>query len=116
MSRTRGALVGIATFALWLLSVVLLFVVIVILRDAIVLLYAWLASPPTNPGVQYGQRYWLGVGISNIAILVLAILGVVFVIGTGEYHYRHWGTRGSRRLFVWSFGIQLAVLALGWFI
>lgn len=116
MKQTQSALVGFATFLLWLVSVILTMLVILILRDAIVLLYAWIVPPPVNPNIEYGTRYWLGLNISNFSVLILAILALVFVVGTGEYHYRHWGTRGSWRLLAWSLGGEALVLILGWLI
>ncbi|MEM7130064.1 MAG: hypothetical protein AAF702_27285 [Chloroflexota bacterium] len=115
MKQAWSALTGLITFALWLISVALVLLSILILRDAIVLLYAWLAPEAVNPDVQYGQRYWLGLSIGNFATLFLAVLGVVFAIGTGEYHSKHWGTYRSWKLFAWSFGAEALILVLGWF-
>lgn len=116
MQQARSALSGLITFALWLVSAALVFLVILVLRDLIVLLYAWGASEPVNPDIQYGSRYWLGLNISNFTTMILGVLGMAFVVGSGEYHYRHWGTSRSWRLLGWSLGTEAVILVLGWFV
>lgn len=107
LKKLRNTGTGLLTTVLWLGSVVLGIFEIIILRSWVQSLYAMLFAMPAQ---RYGQQYWDSVTLGNFTVLILGILAVVFFVGTGEYHARHLGSSGSRKLFAWTFGIQLLIL------
>jgi hypothetical protein len=59
-----------------------------------------------------GRSYAEAVFVRQWAVLALAIIYLVFVIATGEYHRTRVGQRNSWRLFAWTFAIELLILIL----
>jgi hypothetical protein len=63
---------------------------------------------------------WLGVSsvraarFAPLVLFGLALAYLVFIIGTTEFHRTHIGQAGSWKLFGWTFGIELALLLVGW--
>ena len=101
---------------MWLASVVVAIVEIVYARDLVLQLYAWVVSwfDPTRQ--QHDSAYWVGATLSNVLVLLLALIVVALAVGSGEYHTKHWGTRRSWRLFAWVLGIELVIFLLALFL
>ena len=112
---TRVSVGGIATI-LWLVSVVVAIYEIMVVRDLLLRLYAWMRTGGQATGRAFGPDYWTSVSISNFTVLILAVLVVAVVVGTGEFHARNAGTRRSWKLFGWTFGIELLILVVAFFI
>jgi hypothetical protein len=61
-----------------------------------------------------GASVSAGTMLADIVVVVLALVWIVFVLGTEEFHRRRAGQPASWRLFAWTFGIE-AVLAVPYF-
>jgi hypothetical protein len=96
---------GVLALILWIVTAVVGLVEIVVVRTMVLRLYGRL-----------GSSYWSGVTLGNFTVLFLAIVWLVFVIGTGEYHRGHVGERSSWRLFGMTVGVELAVFVLAQYI
>jgi hypothetical protein len=108
--------VGWLAALLWLASVALAMVEIVVVRELVMRFYALLVNW-INPAAQrYGPEFWSALSLRNFVVLILALLVLIFAVATGEYHARRVGTRSSWKLFAWSFGVELAILLLAYFI
>jgi len=90
---------------LWLGTIALGLYQIVIVRGIALRIYA----------VFWGNR-WFAVTLGNVSIVVLAMVWIAFAFGTGEYHFRHVGERGSWRLLAVSVAVEAAVLMLALFV
>jgi hypothetical protein len=90
---------------LWLGTIGIGLYEIVILRGMVLRIYA----------VFWSNRY-LAVTLGNWAIVAFAMVWIAFAFGTGEYHFRHVGERGSWRLLVISIAVEVAILLLTLFV
>ncbi|MBV7327699.1 hypothetical protein KFU94_05450 [Chloroflexi bacterium TSY] len=115
MTQAKQIGLALSAVALWILSTLISIYEILLVRDIVLSIYTLFASRDT-PLQAYGRSYWNSVTISNFTVATMAILVVVVFVGTGEYHYRHWGTRKSWRLFGWTFGIQAILLLIGYYL
>lgn len=107
---------GPLTVFLWLASVGVAIVEIVLVRDLVLSLFVFIVSEGGQFPRWVENAYGSGATLSHITVLILGIGVVVFAIATGEYHSRHAGTSRSWRLFGWTFGVQLAIFMLAYFL
>jgi hypothetical protein len=107
---SAGWLAGI----LWLVTVAIAIVEIVSVRDLVLRGYAWAVSWADPTRQPYDDAFWGGVTLSNLVVLLAAVVVVILAVGSGEYHAKHVGTRSSWLLFAWVFAIELAIFLLGW--
>ena len=42
-------------------------------------------------------------------VYALALVYLIFIIATTEYHFKHFATPKSWRLFAWTFGIEILI-------
>ena len=94
-----------AAIALWLGTAVLGLYEIALLHE--MLLRAYVRFGPSS-----AQLLWQAEALSSWGVFFMGAAWIALVIGGGEYHYRHIGRRASWRLFAWTVGAQLALLAL----
>lgn len=99
---------------LWLASVAFAIIEIVFVRNLVLRGYAWAVSWVDPTRQPYDDAFWGGVTLSNLVVLLAAVVVVVLAVGSGEYHAKHVGTRSSWRLFGWVFAIELAIFLLAW--
>jgi len=107
---------GWAALALWVCTMVVGIFEISVLQDLVLRLYSWLASQDGLQLQRYGRSYWNSVTVGTATVMITTLLLVIFMIATGEYHYRHYGTRRSWRLFGWTVAIELAILGLAYLV
>ena len=108
----RTVLSGGLAVMLWLVSIGIALYQIVLVRNAFLALYVWLATRGSAAPGQLGGSYEFVVFLGQIITIILAIAVVGVVVGTGEYHAKHVGERRSWRLFGWTFAIQFLIFAI----
>lgn len=108
--KDMGAVI--LTIGLWLLTVALTFFAIIAFLDVLMRIYAafW-----ANGGF-YSAATQAAIGLRQILVLPLGVLGVMTTIGGAEYHREHFNTRASWRMFARTLAMQLGLLLLGVFI
>ncbi len=99
---------AVVALALWVGTALVGLWEIVIVRDMLFRIYAFL-RPASGP---YSTDYWVALSLGNWLVLFLSVLWLGFAIGTGEYHYKRVGQRASWRLFGWTVGIEVLILLL----
>ena len=45
----------------------------------------------------------------QVIVYALAFVYLIFIIATTEYHFKHFATPKSWRLFAWTFGIEILI-------
>ncbi|MBN2394027.1 MAG: hypothetical protein JXR84_25055 [Anaerolineae bacterium] len=60
----------------------------------------------------YGEAYGGAVALRQIVVLFGSLLAVASIIGSLEYHIRHFNTPGSWRLFGYILGAEAGILLL----
>ncbi len=100
------------TVGLWATTVALTFFTIVTLLDVLMRVYAAFWAD----GGFYSQATQTAIGIRQLLLLPLGIIGVMITIGGAEYHREHFNTRASWRMFARTFAVQGGLLLLGLFI
>lgn len=109
---TKRMHVAILTVGLWVLTVILTFFAMNALLNTLMRVYAafW-----AGDGF-YSRATQTAIGLRQLLLLPLGILGVVITIGGAEYHREHFNTRASWRMFARTFAVQLGLLLLSVFI
>jgi hypothetical protein len=62
--------------------------------------------------LMFGGELKSAEAIAQWMVVALGVLGLIFVIGTAEYHLRHFGRPASWKLFGWSLAVEAALAAL----
>lgn len=95
-------------FALWIASSVLALFALNGAAEVATSIYAafWAG------GGEYGEAYYSAVALRQVVILPGSLLIVATIIGSLEYHLRHFNTSGSWRLFGYILGAEAAILLL----
>ncbi len=96
--------------ALWLITTILAGYEVFLVRHITYYIYLMIVDKFILP-VNIVERI-RGVGIGNIASLVMAIIAIVIVVGGFDYHWEHAGEKKSYRLFAATIIFQVAILAL----
>jgi hypothetical protein len=93
---------------LWIVTSVLSFLLITGVLDLITRIYAafWGGSR------FYGDAYWGIVTLRQLLSLPLALLSIGVIIGSGEYHVRHFNEPSSWALFARILAVEVALLML----
>jgi len=97
---------------LWLLSIVLGALSIVAVREIALFLFTEFVVRDRTAAYFYSQS----VTLLNSVTVLLAIVLVVYVVGSGEYHLKRFGQRSSWRLFAWALGVELVLVLLGYLV
>ena len=103
-----GLQAGLAVI-LWLASAALGGVAIYYLREIILVLFTTFVVGDRNPAIYYSQA----VTLMNWMTFIAAIILLVYIIGSGEYHLKHFRERSSWRLFAWGLGVELVIITIG---
>ena len=103
--KTSGLLIAI-TVALWILSAVIAFLLIVPVLDSIITIYASFWADP-NP---IGQSYFLGASIRQFGVLIIAVLFVIGIIGGAEHHARNFNTPTSWQFMFITYAVELTLI------
>ncbi len=104
-SRAGRTAVSAAAFMLWLTTVGLGLEGLRLIQLIYMLIYGYFGG---NMRDAERQTIWL------MFVLALAFMG--FVIGTAEYHRKRVGRPESWRLFAWTIGAELSILAFYYFV
>jgi hypothetical protein len=98
--KLSGTAAGVVAFGLWLLTAILGLESLRIVHEIGQLIIVLLGGGPRTAES------------SAIFILfILALVYLVFIIGTGEYHRKRVGQARSWKLFGWTLGVELALVA-----
>lgn len=106
---------GLLAVVLWLLSVGIAIVQIVVIRELVMRLYAYVLERSGAILDVHGTEFWAGVTLQNFLVVLLAIVVMAFAVATGEYHAKRVGTRQSWRLFVWTYMVQFTIFSIAYF-
>lgn len=110
--RPRSVLLAVLAFLLWIVTAAVGLWEIIIVRDMVLRVFARFWGNREH----FGTDYWVAVQLGQWTVVLLALVWIVLVIGSGEYHYRRLGQRSSWRLFGWTIAGELAILVLAYFI
>jgi hypothetical protein len=88
-------------FILWLGTVTIGLYQIYLVREIFVRIYNLLG---TTSGIELLIRTW--------SVFFLGAIWLIFVMSTGEYHYKNYGKPGSKKLLRWTVVTQLAILLI----
>jgi hypothetical protein len=92
---------GVVVFLLWLATAALGLVVVGLSREIAWGIYATFSTDAALMGV-------LGQGI----LVFMAILWLIYVIGSAEYHWKHAGKQNSWNVLIWAVALELLFLIL----
>jgi len=101
---------GVITLVLWLATAALGLVEILFARGIVMRAYTRCLGDPGR------QSYWTAVNLGMWATVILAMLYLVFVIGSAEYHRSRVGQRNSWKFFGWTIAVALLILFLSFVI
>lgn len=107
---------GILTLLLWGLTTALGIAEVVIAADLLLAAYAAVLGLLGVVMEPFGREYWTGINIQTIAALILALIVLATAVFSGEIYLRQFGTRRAWKLGATILGIEIAVLALGYFV
>lgn len=110
LQRSQGVRNWVVTAVLWLSSSVIAFWEILVIRDIGIELYLRLASGSVH--VPSGLLADQASAIGQIFVIIGGIIAIAIVPGSADFHYRHFGTSKSWRIFGYTFAFQLLVLVL----
>lgn len=110
-SESRKPSDYLATYGLWLGTVILAIYEISLVREIILSIYAWflVISDRTAQVRADFQAAALGQGVT----IVMAILAIAIIIGGFEYHHRRVGDPKALKILLWTLGVQIVILAIG---
>lgn len=94
----------------WLASAAVGLVEIYFVYQIAQLIYALILNPGRNP-IAFGNEYYTGVLVGNIAAVVAAVVWVAWVIGGGEYIRRRSGARRAWIVLAVAAGVQALIAA-----
>lgn len=109
--KTNSVLAYIETFGLWLVTAVLAFYEILVVREIVFSLYARLVAALGN-NVQVTERF-LATALGQASVYIMVVVAIAIVIGGFEYHHKRVGDPRSRKILLWTLGIQVGILLLG---
>jgi hypothetical protein len=102
------------TYGMWLATAVLAGYQIALVPNIVISIYARLTVlfDQTTLTRSTFEAAALGQG----ATIVMAIFAITIIIGGFEYHRKHVGETRSLKVLIWTLGIQLSILVLGFII
>ena len=110
ISRSRKIGLWLLTAVLWVATVGLGFLAFIAFQDIATTAVGYiLAGDPEVDVVQ--ARGWVTT-TRNVSTMIAGVLWLIMVIGGMEYHFRHVGQRRSWRIFAWTLGIELLLIAI----
>lgn len=110
VSRSRKIGLWLLTAVLWVTTVGLGFLAFIAFQDIATTAIGYLLSG--DPEVDVVQaRGWVTT-TRNVSTMIAGVLWLIMVIGGMEYHFRHVGQRRSWRIFAWTLGIELLLIAI----
>jgi hypothetical protein len=65
---------------------------------------------------RFWRDYWTGATLRNGIVFALAVVWLVFAIGSAEYHRTRVGKRASWKLFGVTAAVELAILVVAFFV
>jgi hypothetical protein len=107
-------LLSLLTFVLWLATVALGFWAVTLIREAVdaqILAYIFEKIENQELGTARGGGMRSIVNYATIGIGVLVWIALPVIAGM-DYHFKRVGERNSYRLFAWTLGIELALIAV----
>ncbi|MEA3327785.1 MAG: hypothetical protein U9R53_10865 [Chloroflexota bacterium] len=105
VNRIKATLLTILVTALWIISAVCAFLLIIPILDSITLIYAAFWADP-NP---IGQAYYLGVSIRQMGVLILSMLFVIGIIGGAEIQARNFNKPSSWHFMFITYAVELTL-------
>ncbi len=110
VSRSRKIGLWLLTAVLWVTTVGLGFLAFIAFQDIATTAIGYILSG--DPEVDVVQaRGWVTT-TRNVSTMIAGVLWLIMVIGGMEYHFRHVGQRRSWRIFAWTLGIELLLIAI----
>ena len=98
ISQPRKAGLGILAILIWLVCFALALEDIYALKEIYFLIQ-----------VQNGVRVEQALNAAPMIVYALAFAYLIFIIASTEYHFKHFATPKSWRLFAWTFGIEALI-------
>ena len=104
----KSPLVALVALSLWLLTAGVGLWEVFLIREMTGRIVArlWADDRP------FGPDYWTAVHLGQWSVLIAGLAWIVLVIGSGEFHYRHYGERASWHLFAVCVAIEVGIALL----
>lgn len=99
--KVRAWAAGVVVFLLWLITSALGLVEVGLSREIAYGIYLRFAGDAA-----------VGIMIGQFTLVLMALLWLAYVFGSGEYHWRHAGQPGSWTILIWAVAIELLILIL----
>jgi hypothetical protein len=115
LDKTTWRRVMIVTFCLWLITAVIGFWQIELVRDLMLRLLVRF-TPAGLPNYEAFRQTQVEGGLSALLVIVTAVIWIVVIIGSAEYHRTRLGQPGSWQLFAAIIGVEIAIFSLPLFI
>ncbi|MGC9469251.1 MAG: hypothetical protein ACP5HS_11715 [Anaerolineae bacterium] len=110
LSSTPRKLETAIVVALWLVSSVLSVVLIPVTIDILTRIYIAFWADYSGSV----EQYWSGVAIRQFAVIPLAMVAIVVIIGGAEYYLRNFGRRKSWMALTRTLAVELGILLMAW--
>jgi hypothetical protein len=104
--QPRRISAGVLTFLLWIVTAILGLVDILAVRNILIRVYSGTG----------GRDSFAAANMANWAVVGMAFVWIVVIVGGGEYHRSRVGQRGSWILFGVTLAVEIILLILGFFV
>ncbi len=101
MPQLRTVVERVAALVLWLVTVGLGIADIYFVREIFFAIFARFSTDGRTAAL-----------LGDLLVMVCAIVLVGFVVATAEYHRKRLGKRESWKLFIWTLGVELAIVLI----
>jgi hypothetical protein len=109
--QAKDLFAGLTTLVGWVVTCSLGILAIFDVRDIVLGVYLRFFAPAVEATFLQG----LSSGLATWSMFLWAIILVIYIFGSGEYAYRHFGRPRVLRLFAWALSVEVIIIAVGWF-
>jgi hypothetical protein len=109
--QAKDLFAGLATLVGWVVTCSLGILAIFDVRDIVLGLYLRFFAP----AVEATFLQDLSSALATWSMFLWAISLVIYIFGSSEYAYRHFGQPRVLRLFAWALSVEVIIIAVGWF-
>lgn len=112
--QSKKIMLWLFTLVLWLATAGIGVLAFIAFQDIATTAVAFALTGSTDIGT-VEMRGWITT-TRNVSAMLGGLLWLAMVVGGVEYHFRHVGQRRSYRVFAWTLGIEVMLIALSVFL